>query len=65
MQDFAMECPYVQMREKLLTSLRGKGAFRRFKDTVFYLGIREDWFAYRDKQFREIAERWCVDNNLL
>ena len=49
----------------MLASLRGKGAFRRFKDTVFYLGIRDDWFAYRDKRFREIAERWCVDNNLL
>ena len=52
MQDFAMECPYEQMREKMLASLRGKGAFRRFKDTVFYLGIRDDWFAYRDKRFR-------------
>ena len=65
MQDFAMECPYEQMREKMLASLRGNGAFRRFKDTIFYLGIREDWFAYRDKRFREIAERWCMDNKLL
>lgn len=65
MQDFAMECPYEQMREKMLASLRGKGAFRRFKYTVFFLGIREDWFAYRDKRFREIAERWCMDNKLL
>ena len=65
MQAFAMDFPYEQMREKMLASLRGKGAFRRFKDTVFYLGIRDDWFAYRDNRFREIAERWCVDNNLL
>lgn len=36
MQDFAMDYPYEQMREKMLASLRGKGAFRRFKDTVFY-----------------------------
>ena len=65
MQDFAMGCPYEQMREKMLVSLKGKGAFRRFKDTIFYLGIREDWFAYRNKRFREIAERWCIDNHLL
>ena len=44
---------------------KGKGAFRRFKDTVFYLGIRDDWFAYRDNRFRDIAERWCMDNKLL
>lgn len=54
-----------QMREKMLASLKGKGAFRRFKDTVFYLGIRDDWFAYRDNRFRDIAERWCMDNKLL
>jgi len=53
------------MREKMLASLKGKGAFRRFKDTVFYLGIRDDWFAYRDNRFRDIAERWCMDNKLL
>ena len=65
MHDFAAECPYEQMREKMLASLKGKGAFRRFKDTVFYLGIRDDWFAYRDNRFRDIAERWCMDNKLL
>ena len=65
MQDFALSCPYEQMREKMLASLRGKGAFRRFKDTVFDLGIRDDWFAYRDKRLREIAESWCMDNRLL
>ena len=54
-----------QMREKMLASLKGKGAFRRFKDTVFYLGIRDDCFAYRDNRFRDIAERWCMDNKLL
>ena len=49
----------------MLASLRGKGAFRRFKDTVFYLGIHDDWFAYSDERFREIAERRCMDNRLL
>ena len=51
--------------EKMLARLRGKGAFRRFKDTVFYLGIREDWFAYRDERLREIAQRWCRENGVL
>lgn len=54
-----------QMREKMFASLKGKGAFRQFKDTVFYLGIRDDWFAYRDNRFRDIAERWRMDNKLL
>lgn len=56
MKDFALECPYEQMRDRMLASLRGSGAFRRFKDVVYYLGIRDDWFAYRTKRFSEIAE---------
>lgn len=65
MKDFALECPYEQMRDRMLASLRGSGAFRRFKDAVYYLGIRDDWFAYRTKRFSEIAEQWCIQNGLL
>ena len=61
----ALECPYEQMRDRMLASLRGSGAFRRFKDVVYYLGIRDDWFAYRTKRFSEIAEQWCIQNGLL
>lgn len=65
MKDFALECPYEQMRDRMLASLRGSGTFRRFKDAVYYLGIRDDWFAYRTKRFSEIAEQWCIQNGLL
>lgn len=55
----------VSEREQLLKALIGKGAFRRFKDKLYDLGIEKEWFDYRDKKYREIAEEWCRTNGLL
>lgn len=41
--------------ESLLRAIRGKGAFRYFKDKIWELGIREEWFAYKERAIAEIA----------
>lgn len=33
----------------LLSAIRGRGAFRRFDDALIELGLRQDWFRYRDR----------------
>lgn len=48
----------------LLNNLKGKGAFRRFKDAVILLGIDEQWYKFKDKQYREFAIQWCADNEI-
>ena len=65
MSDFAYSYPNENISDTLKLSLHGKGAFRKFKDTVIRLGVREKWFAYRDEQFRKIAEEWCIKNGLI
>lgn len=65
MSDFAYSYPNENISDALKLSLHGKGAFRKFKDTVIRLGVREKWFAYRDEQFRKIAEEWCIKNGLI
>lgn len=47
-----------EIKERLLRAINGRGAFRRFKDEIFELGIRDDWFKYRKKQFKVIAINW-------
>ena len=64
MEDFAEQYPDKKTEIALLNALHGRGAFRRFKDTLIYLGIREEWFTFRNREYREVAERWCVDNQL-
>ena len=45
-------------RDALLDSIHGAGAFRRFKDTLYRLGIEEDWYKYRDHALEEMAIEW-------
>ncbi|CDZ76636.1 hypothetical protein BN59_00910 [Legionella massiliensis] len=42
MEDFAFSFNDERHKENLLIALQGKGAFRRFKDTVIYLGIADE-----------------------
>ena len=47
------------LRQKLLQSIDGKGAFRRFKDVlVAYPVDRERWFAFRSERLRTCMESW-------
>lgn len=65
MDEFAYQYPDVGISNRLREDLCGRGAFRRFKDSVFRFGIREEWFKYRDEKYRELAEEWCVRNGLV
>jgi hypothetical protein len=59
MEDFAFSLNDERYKENLSIALQGKGAFRRFKDTVIYLGIADNWYQYRDKQYKEFVLEWC------
>lgn len=48
MQRFADGCPIARQREALLDAIHGRGAFRRFKATIGFLEIEEDWYRFRD-----------------
>jgi hypothetical protein len=63
MEDFTASLP-AAARDQLNHAMHGKGAFRRFKDTVIDLGIDQDWYAWRDAAYRKLAIEWCEDNNV-
>lgn len=47
------------LRQRLLQSIDGKGAFRRFKDVLMSFPIdRERWFAFRSERLRMCMEGW-------
>jgi hypothetical protein len=48
-----------RVSEQLWRAIKGSGAFRRFKLTVERLGLREDWFAYRDAAMRQFVRIWA------
>jgi len=54
----------ARVAEDLWRAIKGKGAFRNFKDTVDRLGVREDWFAYRDQALKRFMLEWAEANEV-
>lgn len=50
------------LAELLKVAIKGKGAFRRFKDVLLgYPGERERWFKFKGERVRERAVGWLDD----
>jgi hypothetical protein len=63
MEEFADGLPSI-VANKINGAIRGKGAFRRFRETVARLGLLDEWCFYRDNAMMERARRWCVNNGI-
>ena len=59
MEQFCSSVDDEDMRDDLCNAIRGRGAFRSFKDKIHEYGIAEDWYQYRDAALRDIAVTWC------
>jgi hypothetical protein len=59
MERFCLSVDDENMRDDLCDAIRGRGAFRHFKDRIQAYGIAEEWYRYRDEALREIAVAWC------
>jgi hypothetical protein len=59
MERFCLSVDDEDMRDDLCDAIRGRGAFRRFKDRVQVYGMAEEWYRYRDAALRERAVEWC------
>ncbi|MGG3564014.1 UPF0158 family protein [Neobacillus rhizosphaerae] len=64
MENFCFTVRDQRKQDRLLRTIKGKGAFRRFKDNIIDLGIEDQWYSYRTECFKEIAIEWCRENNI-
>jgi len=64
MAEFAAGIDDDAVRDELSHACRGGGAFRRFKDAVHRLGLADEWYAYRDEGYRQLAADWCWANDI-
>jgi len=64
MDRFATDQAEADIRAELGDSLRGAGAFRRFKDAVYRLQLDDAWFKYRARSLEDIARGWLAEHNL-
>jgi len=66
MERFALEEVADEvLRDRLLRALDGRGAFRRFKDTLLEAPReRERWFAYHNSKIQRTIEQWFAERDL-
>ena len=62
MERFCLSVDADDLRDDLCDAIRGRGAFRRFKDRIQVYGIAEEWYRYRDAALREITIAWCEEH---
>ena len=64
MERFCLSMEDEDIRDDLCNAIRGRGAFRYFKDRIHAYGIAEEWYRYRDAALREIAIAWCEEHGI-
>jgi hypothetical protein len=53
------------LRQKLVSSIDGKGAFRRFKDVLMAYPVeRERWFSFRSERLKAAMQSWLDAHTL-
>ncbi|WP_432409232.1 UPF0158 family protein [Wukongibacter sp. M2B1] len=64
MEEFSYNYHDNEVSTKLCSAIRGRGAFSRFKDTIIYFGIDDEWYAYKKAKLIEISRKWCESNQI-
>ncbi len=66
MEDFIAQVPDARAADLLARAIVGRGAFRRFKDTLGdFPTLLLDWFAFRDLRARSRAIGYLRDHELI
>lgn len=64
MADFADTVTYPHANDLLSVALEGKGAFRRFKDTLRRIGLTDEWYTFKREAYIDLARAWCEENGI-
>jgi predicted nucleotidyltransferase len=66
MEDFIGRVRHPKARDVLERAIAGRGAFRRFKDTLLdFPDLRQAWFAFHDARMERRAIEWLVGQGLV
>jgi hypothetical protein len=66
MEDFVSFVREPRTRDLLERAIAGRGAFRRFKDTLLdYPELRQAWFSFHDARGERRAIEWLLEHELV
>lgn len=64
MEDFCLAFDDRQVGQDLLRRIKGAGAFRRFKNAIYSMGIENVWHEFKRDELEKIAVEWLEENEL-
>jgi hypothetical protein len=64
MEEFAASLYDAETRNQILQSIRGSGAFGRFRNAIEVLGLKQEWYSFRDAEIERIAVEWLEENQI-
>jgi hypothetical protein len=64
LERFIGTLPANSAADQLWRAIKGRGAFRQFKDTARRLGVLDAWHAYRDQALRRLMLDWARAHNI-
>ncbi|MCP3032730.1 hypothetical protein LF817_15505 [Halobacillus sp. A1] len=63
-EDFSYSIKNESKRATLLKAIRGRGAFRRFREHVESAGLLDEWYDFREEGYKQAAREWCEQNDI-
>ncbi len=63
-EDFCYQIEDEELRNLFLRTIKGRGAFRRFKDLAFEKGVIQNWYDYKTGVYYQYAKEWCEENKI-
>ena len=64
MDEFSCSVDDPELRNELRNAIRGAGAFRYFKDTIYRHELQESWYSYRTAVLDRIAIDWLDEHEI-
>ena len=64
MEQYSLNIKNGEKATALINAMKGRGAFRRFKDVIHKFGLADEWHEYKDNVLNEMAIDWCEENNI-
>lgn len=52
-------------QDLLLNTIQGKGAFGRFKDAVYRIGLQDRWHEFKNREDRKAVLDWLQSRSLI
>ncbi|HEL2247354.1 TPA: hypothetical protein U0601_000248 [Streptococcus suis] len=64
MERYVYHLPDGDLSDHLSRAIRGRGAFRRFKNELERCDRLEEWYAFETQCYKELVLDWCQENKI-